>query len=82
MRNWLLALMFLATAAVAGDKLRLNDATAEQLIGVGFTPSQATQILNYRKENGDFRQVEELLAVPQVSRATFDRVHEKVTVDE
>ncbi len=82
MPRWLAALLLLATIALAEDKLRLNEATAEQLVAIGFTPSQATQVVNYRKENGDFLQVEELLAVPQMSRATFDKVHAKVTVDE
>ena len=44
--------------------------------------SQAAQIINYRTENGDFLQVEELLAVPQISRPTFDKVRDKLTVDE
>jgi competence ComEA-like helix-hairpin-helix protein len=79
-----LALLLLIVSAplVGADKLRLNEATQEQLLAVGFTQSQVVQIINYRKENGDFLQVEELLAVPQVSRPTFDKVHDKLTVDE
>jgi competence ComEA-like helix-hairpin-helix protein len=80
-RLFVTALLFAATA-LAGDKLRLNEATQEQLVAVGFTSSQAAQIIDYRKEQGDFLQVEELLAVPQISRATFDTVRAKVTVDE
>jgi competence ComEA-like helix-hairpin-helix protein len=79
-----LALLLLIVSAplFGADKLRLNEATQEQLLAVGFTQSQVVQIINYRKENGDFLQVEELLAVPQVSRPTFDKVHDKLTVDE
>jgi competence ComEA-like helix-hairpin-helix protein len=80
-RPLLLALL-LATPLVAADTLRLNQATEEQLVGLGCSPSQAVQIINYRKENGDFLQVEELLAVPQMSRETFEKVRAKVTVDE
>lgn len=83
-KRTLLALLLVAWPAplLAADKLRLNQATQEQLLAVGFTQSQVVQIINYRKENGDFLQVEELLAVPQVSRATLDKVHDKLTVDE
>lgn len=75
-------LIALAAPLSAADKLPLNQATQEQLVALGLTPSQATQVVNYRKENGDFLQVEELLAVPQMSHEAFDRVREKVTVDE
>ena len=82
MRSLIAAVLLVAASALAGDKLRLNQATQEQLVAVGFTQSQAAQIIGYRKEQGDFLQVEELLAVPQISRATFDKVQSKLTVDE
>ena len=78
----LLLAMLLATPLVAADTLRLNQATQEQLVTLGLSQSQAIQIINYRKENGDFLQVEELLAVPQMSRDAFEKVRTKVTVDE
>jgi competence ComEA-like helix-hairpin-helix protein len=71
-----------ATPMLAGDKLNLNQATAEQLMALGLTQSQSAQIVRYRKEDGDFLQVEELLVVPQISRDVYDKVREKVTVDE
>ena len=66
----------------AADKLQLNAATQEQLVALGLTQSQAVQIINYRQQNGNFLQVEELLAVPQMSRVTLEKVRDKVTVDE
>ena len=39
-------------------------------------------IRDSRKEDGDFLQVEELLVVPQISRDVYERVHDKITVDE
>jgi len=72
----------LATRLLADDKLNLNRATAEQLTALGLTQSQAAQIVRYRKEDGDFLQVEELLVVPQISRDIYEKVHDKVTVDE
>lgn len=75
-------LIALGVPLFAADKLRLNEATQEQLVALGLTQSQAMQVLSYRKENGDFLQIEELLAVPQISHETFDKVRDKVTVDE
>jgi len=75
-------LVALSDPLLAADKLRLNEATKEQLLALGLSDSQVVQILNYRQQNGNFLQVEELLAVPQMSRATFDKVRDKVTVDE
>jgi len=71
-----------AAPLLAADKLQLNQASAEQLTALGLTASQAAQIVRYRKENGNFLQVEELLVVPQMSRETYDRLRDKVTVDE
>ena len=72
----------LATRLLADDKLNLNRATAEQLTALGLTQSQAAQIVRYRKEDGDFLQVEELLIVPQISRDAYEKVRDKLTVDE
>ena len=79
--TWI-AILALAAPLLAADKLRLNEATEEQLVAIGFTQSQAAQIISYRSENGDFLQIEELLAVPQISRPVFEKVRDKVTVDE
>jgi competence ComEA-like helix-hairpin-helix protein len=75
-------LIALAARLPAADKLQLNQATQEQLVALGLTPSQAIQVISYRKENGDFLQIEELLAVPQMSHEAFEKVRDKVTVDE
>jgi competence protein ComEA len=78
----ILFLLCLAVPALAADKVNLNAATRDQLLALGLNQSQAAQIIRYRSENGNFLQVEELLAVPQISRPVFDTVREKVTVDE
>jgi len=65
----LLSLLLLAATAVD-----LNGATDAQLQGAGFTTSQAAQIVRYRTENGAFRQIEELLAVPQVTAAVLAKL--------
>jgi competence protein ComEA len=75
-------LLCLALPLLAADKLDVNAATKDQLMALGLNESQAAQIIRYRSANGNFLQVEELLAVPQISRPVFDTVREKVTVDE
>ena len=77
-----MALTLAATCAVAEPKLNLNTATKEQLTAIGFTESQAIQLVSYRQENGPLLQVEELTAVPQINKATFEKLRDKVTVDE
>jgi len=85
MRYWrsLIALLLvLACAAAAVQKLNLNAATKEQLVAQGFSESQALQVIAHRDKSGPLLQVEELLAVPQMKKETFEKVRDRVTVDE
>ncbi len=66
----------------AADQLNLNTATKEQLVAIGFTESQALQVIAHRQKNGPFLQVEELLAVEQVKKDTVEKIRSRVTVDE
>lgn len=72
----------LAATAWSADLLNLNRATKEQLLGLGLTESQAIQVVNYRQKTGPLLQVEELQVVPQISKDTFAKIRDKVTVDE
>ncbi|HVO26495.1 MAG TPA: helix-hairpin-helix domain-containing protein [Candidatus Margulisiibacteriota bacterium] len=75
-------LAVLAGAGGAADKVNLNTATKEQLVALGLTESQALQVIAHREKSGPFLQVEELLAVQQMSKAAFEKVRDQVTVDE
>lgn len=75
--RWLLPALL--AAALAGP-LDVNRADQAALAGLGFTASQAAQIVRYRAENGAFLQVDELLAVPQVSRAALAPLRATLTV--
>ncbi len=84
-RTWLVVAGLLAVLAAgidAADKLNLNTATTEQLVALGLTESQALQIIAHREKSGPFLQVEELLAVQQMSKQTFEKVRDHLTVDE
>jgi competence protein ComEA len=84
-RTWVIVAALVAALAggVQGaDKLNLNAATKEQLMSLGLTESQALQVIAHREKTGPFLQVEELLAVQQMNKATFEKVRDRVTVDE
>ena len=54
----------------------------DQLVAVGLSESQALQVIAHREKSGPLLQVEELLAVQQMKKDTFEKVRNRVTVDE
>ncbi|MGA3173470.1 MAG: helix-hairpin-helix domain-containing protein [Syntrophorhabdales bacterium] len=79
----LAALLFTLAAgfSAAEDKLKgktvnINKATAEDLIKNVplMTPELAKAIVKYRKDNGDFQTVEELLQVPGMNRTLLKKI--------
>ena len=84
-RRWLTAaafIMFLAVPVGAAEKLNLNTATQQQLEALGLSDSQAMQVIAHRQKSGPFLQVEELMAVQQMKKETFEKIRDQVTVDE
>jgi competence ComEA-like helix-hairpin-helix protein len=84
-RRWLIAgalIVLLAVPIGAAEKLNLNTATTQQLVALGLSESQAMQIIAHREKSGPLLQVEELLAVQQMKKDTFEKIRERVTVDE
>lgn len=84
-RRWLVTaamLALLGMPAGAAEKLNLNTATKEQLVALGLSESQAMQVVAHREKSGPFLQVEELRAVQQMKKETFEKIREQVTVDE
>ena len=69
------------SAALEG-KLNVNTATLKELKmlpGVGKTT--ANNIMEYRKQNGKFRKVEDLLKVQGVGKRTVAKIKDYVIVD-
>ena len=65
----------------AGAKVNINTASAEELETLpGVGPAMAQRILEYRKANGPFKRVEELLNVKGIGEKSFQRMRDKVTV--
>ena len=65
-----------------GSKVNINTATQtelETLSGIG--PSTALKIINYRKENGEFKQIEDIKNVPGIGEAKFEGLKEEICVE-
>lgn len=65
----------------ASGVININDATLEaldQLPGVG--PSTAQKIVDYREDNGDFGQIEDIMNVSGIGEKTFEDMRDLITV--
>jgi len=80
--------LFLFTSAFAAPKKKLpahpidlNAATLQQLEELpGVGPVTAEKILDFRKKSGAFKSVNDLLAVPRISKARFAKIKPYVYV--
>ncbi|HPQ20027.1 MAG TPA: ComEA family DNA-binding protein [bacterium] len=64
-----------------GDKININNATVEELTTLPkIGPSAAKRIIEYRKENGRFRRIEDIMNVPGIGIATFERIKDEISV--
>lgn len=62
-------------------KVNINTATQTQLETLpGIGPSTAIKILEYRKEKGKFKKVEELKEVSGIGEAKFNKVKELISI--
>jgi competence protein ComEA len=63
-------------------KVNINTATAEQLESLpGIGPKIAQRIITWRKENGKFQKVEDIMAVKGIGEKKFARLKELITVE-
>jgi len=91
-RGWLqLALsLVLAVGFVAGaaqkkhppeQPLDLNSATAKELQELpGIGPTTAQAIVDFRVKSGPFRRVEDLLAIPKITKERLEKIRPYVKV--
>jgi comEA protein len=69
--------------AKAGDKVNINTASLEELQKLPrIGPQIAQRILDYRKENGSFKRVEDILKVRGVGEKMFEQLKDQITVGE
>lgn len=70
-----------ATVPSANAKLNLNTATLQELDALpGIGPALAQRILDYRAQNGSFKNIEELQEVKGIGETLFNEIKELVTV--
>jgi len=68
-------------AAKAGDKVNINTASLEELQKLPrIGPQIAQRILDYRKENGNFKRIEDLLKVRGIGEKVYEQLKDLITV--
>ncbi|XP_029101734.1 endonuclease/exonuclease/phosphatase family domain-containing protein 1-like isoform X2 [Scleropages formosus] len=71
-----------APAAARGDGVNVNTATAAQLLSIrGVTEKMAENIVQYRREHGPFRSVEDLVRVKRVNSSLLEKIRLQVFVE-
>lgn len=72
------------TGSVAGEKSRLiniNTASKEELMTLsGIGESRAEDIIRYREESGGFQKIEDIMKVPGIKNAGFQKIKDRITV--
>lgn len=79
-----LALMLSGIGVYAGDaaKININKASAEELTQLqGVGPKYAAKIVEYREQNGPFASPEDLMKIPGIGPATFEKNKELIVVE-
>jgi len=65
----------------AVDKVNLNTATLEELQKLPQVgPKVAQRILDYRKQNGNFKRIEDIMKVRGIGEKTFARMKDMLAV--
>lgn len=63
------------------EKINLNTATLEELQKLPrIGPKVAQRILDFRKQNGKFNKIEEIMKVRGIGEKTFARMKDMITV--
>ena len=77
----ILAATLVGGAALAGDKVNINTASAEELQKLPeMNDARAAAIVTYRKSTGEFIQVDELELIPQV-KPIYAKIKDLVVVE-
>ena len=72
---------WLAMTGTVLAQININTASPEQLDGLkGIGPTKAQAIVDYRRQHGAFKSIDELQNVPGIGPATFKDIRKDVTV--
>lgn len=62
-------------------KVNLNTATKEELMGLsGIGEARAGDIIRYRENSGGFQAIEDIMKVPGIKDAAFQKIKDEITV--
>ena len=69
------------TISINDDIININTANIVDLIRLpGIGPSTAKNIIEYRKQNGDFDTTKDLLNVNGIGKSVYNDIHKNITV--
>ncbi|MBI9049530.1 MAG: helix-hairpin-helix domain-containing protein [Anaerolineaceae bacterium] len=64
------------------DQININTASIEELCKLsGIGESKANDIVEYRETHGDFLNIHDLLNVPGIGEAIFDKIEQSLSID-
>lgn len=70
-----------SNSATAPAKININTATLEELQTLPrIGPAIAQRIIDYRKEHGPFKRIEDLLKVQGIGERVFEQIKDRITV--
>lgn len=68
-------------SSASGTLVNLNTASKEELMTLsGIGAARAEAILSYREQKGSFQTIEDIMKVPGIKNAAFQKIKDKITV--
>lgn len=72
---------FSGTAGESDGLININTASKEQLMTLtGIGESRADDIIRFREESGGFEKIEDIMKVPGIKNAGFQKIKDRITV--
>ena len=63
------------------SKININEADEQTLLQLnGIGPSKASEIINYREENGPFEKTSDITNVSGIGEKTFEKIEERIDI--